>query len=393
MPPVCFTCHLIQRRTGKTAPSNNCISDNLTGWSTERDSIMGFLKEINKMARAATSQQRKIEAQQRKNERAVQMIITSVESMIRVANGSLRMAADKSRKLPTRISRLDIAKKRVAEVKQLVSQHSFLKLPNLHVFENDIVRIGNELRQDQQLAIEQKKRKPSPTKTKRAGKKSMQSKTRVTKATVQKLQHTFQDARMEMYQANADVLDGVQWLAALDHRTCLFCGALDGKIWHPNQLRQIKKPPLHKACRCRLVPYIDIGDGAGRSGAVENFDQIAKEKYETNPNIKKKYDDLSYEYRRKLRYDAIKEYGDSGKAPYVQMKNNATIEDIYFGALHLEKKRQYHPELLELIGSTMDYINFDDSAWDCENTVLDVMDGKTAEFFFPYAASIGFTRQ
>ena len=62
----------------------------------------------------------------------------------------------------------------------------------------------------------------------------------------------------------------------------------------------------------------------------------------------------------------------------------AGIEDFYFGALHLEEKRKYHPELLELTGTTMDYINSADSAWDCENTVLDVMGGKTSEFFLPF---------
>jgi hypothetical protein len=80
-------------------------------------------------------------------------------------------------------------------------------------------------------------------------------------------------------------------------------------------------PPAHPNCRCVLIPYIDTGDESERPAEAENFDQLARENYEKNPKSQKKYDELSYEYRRKLRYAAIKEYHDkTGKPPYLQVK-------------------------------------------------------------------------
>ena len=61
-----------------------------------------------------------------------------------------------------------------------------------------------------------------------------------------------------------------------------------------------------------------------RPAEAENFDKLAQEAYEKKyPG--KKYDDLSYEYRRKLRYGAIKEYGRD-KA-YKKMPYNTTFAD------------------------------------------------------------------
>ena len=65
--------------------------------------------------------------------------------------------------------------------------------------------------------------------------------------------------RMEMYQQNADVIDGVKWLATLDTRSCLQCAALDGRIWPPDQMDEVPRPPAHPNCRCAVVPYIDLG--------------------------------------------------------------------------------------------------------------------------------------
>jgi len=123
-------------------------------------------------------------------------------------------------------------------------------------------------------------------------------------------------SRLEMFRANADVIDGVQWLATLDHRTCLICGSYDGKIWTKEKLYEVKVPPAHPNCRCVLIPYIDIGDGSERPAEAENFDLLARKKYEANSHAKKKYDELSYEYRRKLRYAAMETIRQqTGNAP------------------------------------------------------------------------------
>ena len=77
---------------------------------------------------------------------------------------------------------------------------------------------------------------------------------------------------------------------------------------------------------------MDIGDRGTRPAEAENFDLLAKEMYHANPNAKKKYSELSYEYRRKLRYDAMREYQDkTGKAPYKQVSGNMTFADYLKG--------------------------------------------------------------
>jgi len=135
-------------------------------------------------------------------------------------------------------------------------------------------------------------------------------------------------SRLEMFRANADVMDGVQWLATLDHRTCLVCGVYDGKIWTQEKMYEVKVPPAHPNCRCVLVPYIDIGDGTTRPAEVENFDLLAKQKYNANPSAKKKYSELSYEYRRKLRYAAMEEFRQrTNNSPYRQVKGEMTFVD------------------------------------------------------------------
>ncbi|MCL2004823.1 MAG: hypothetical protein FWG73_01545 [Planctomycetaceae bacterium] len=132
-----------------------------------------------------------------------------------------------------------------------------------------------------------------------------------------------------MYRANSEVIDGVQWLATLDHRTGLECGSYDGKRWSPNKLYEVKVLPAHPNCRCVFIPYIDIGEGVPRPAEAENFDLLAKEKYNANPNAKKKHDELSYEYRRKLCYDTMRAYqSKSGNAPpYKQVKGDMTFAD------------------------------------------------------------------
>ena len=144
-------------------------------------------------------------------------------------------------------------------------------------------------------------------------------------------------SRLEMFRANADVIDGVQWLATFDHRTCLICGSYDGKIWTKEKFYEVKVPPAHPNCRCVLIPYIDIGDGIDADGSgdtgtrpaeAENFDLLARKKYEANSHAKKKYDELSYEYRRKLRYAAMETFRQqTGNAPYRQVKGNMTFAD------------------------------------------------------------------
>lgn len=63
---------------------------------------------------------------------------------------------------------------------------------------------------------------------------------------------------LRVYEANADVLEGVQFLATLDSRTTLVCARWDGTVWAVDD-PAIQKPPLHFNCRSQLVPIVDWG--------------------------------------------------------------------------------------------------------------------------------------
>ncbi|MBW8001746.1 MAG: hypothetical protein FVQ80_06950 [Planctomycetes bacterium] len=59
-----------------------------------------------------------------------------------------------------------------------------------------------------------------------------------------------------IYDANTDVLKGMQYIATLDNRTCLVCARSDGKVFYfnKNPISQGEKPTRHPRCRCSLMP-------------------------------------------------------------------------------------------------------------------------------------------
>lgn len=80
------------------------------------------------------------------------------------------------------------------------------------------------------------------------------------------------------YEANADLMAGLQWMATLDPRTCAACGALDGKQWpwgesHPS-------PSLHWGCRCMLLPV------------TKSWEDLAREAH-GNSTLAKQLDKMS----------------------------------------------------------------------------------------------------
>ena len=65
------------------------------------------------------------------------------------------------------------------------------------------------------------------------------------------VQQAANEAAVESYRANVDVLSGMQWLATLDSRTCLLCAPRHGEVV---PLSTTTIPPLHPRCRCFLAP-------------------------------------------------------------------------------------------------------------------------------------------
>ena len=71
----------------------------------------------------------------------------------------------------------------------------------------------------------------------------------------------------EVYDRNADIMEGEEWCAHLEvnlksgRGTCLRCAGLDGRVYPLNEAHI--RPPLHPRCRCFMVPktksYKELG--------------------------------------------------------------------------------------------------------------------------------------
>ena len=76
-------------------------------------------------------------------------------------------------------------------------------------------------------------------------------------------QHVTSEARAAVYQANADILEGIRWTATLDLHTCEICGPRDGKLWTldhepiDHDLEWLDGPgKAHWNCRCVGSPVL-----------------------------------------------------------------------------------------------------------------------------------------
>lgn len=68
----------------------------------------------------------------------------------------------------------------------------------------------------------------------------------------------YNQAAADTYQQNDDVLQGVEFVAVIDERTCPECADLDGTTYAlDDPALDGVTPPLHFNCRCALVPVLD----------------------------------------------------------------------------------------------------------------------------------------
>lgn len=67
--------------------------------------------------------------------------------------------------------------------------------------------------------------------------------------------HVSNVGAMATYEANADILEGIQFVATLDDRTTVICLSYDGRVW-PLDSDDLQRPPLHYNCRSILVPVV-----------------------------------------------------------------------------------------------------------------------------------------
>lgn len=141
------------------------------------------------------------------------------------------------------------------------------------------------------------------------------------------------ESMRRIYEKNMDVLDGLKWTAAMDSRLCIACGALDGTIYKDGQ--PYPRPPIHPNCRCVIIPWIEVGDipdniDAGRPVEAMPFDAMAKERHDSDTSSRKKWDDLSWNTRNKLRYEEIRKWEKkTGKSGYRSEKQEMNFSDIF----------------------------------------------------------------
>ena len=86
------------------------------------------------------------------------------------------------------------------------------------------------------------------------------------------------EARMDMYEGNGDLIDGYEIVETLDKRTCPICRAYDGKQWvkkdgklvaKGHRLRWPGPHPLHWQCRGTKIPILkSFADLAGPKSTI-----------------------------------------------------------------------------------------------------------------------------
>lgn len=67
------------------------------------------------------------------------------------------------------------------------------------------------------------------------------------------LNHVANATRNEIYNANEELIKGVQWVSTLDMRTTRICQARDGKVF---PLKSGPRPPAHMNCRSTTTPVL-----------------------------------------------------------------------------------------------------------------------------------------
>ena len=149
------------------------------------------------------------------------------------------------------------------------------------------------------------------------------------------------NTRMETIKANSDVIDGIKFLGTLDGKTCPYCAQFDGRIWEPNEIDSVPRPPIHPNCRCTILPWIQLKDADGndidleydRPAANADFEKLAEEAYNKTAKekgLKRRWKDLAQSTRLKYYYKAQKDFeARTGKPAYRQVPGTTTFYDYF----------------------------------------------------------------
>ena len=146
-------------------------------------------------------------------------------------------------------------------------------------------------------------------------------------------------AKMAFYQANDDVIVGVEILATLDGRTCPVCASLDRKRYKMDETPP--SLPLHNMCRCVLLPVTPASDFADEQRPMANADFMAEAKRNYSakyPN--KNFDDLAMSTKKKYYYEAMHEYENRTGKPAYEQSDGAISFREYFNDHMTEQQRK-----------------------------------------------------
>lgn len=146
-------------------------------------------------------------------------------------------------------------------------------------------------------------------------------------------------AKLAFYQANDDVITGVEILSTLDGRTCPVCASLDRKRYKMDETPP--SLPLHNMCRCVLLPVTPASDFADeqRPMAKADFMAEAQRSYEAK-NKDKKFSELDDDQKKELYYQAMREYEKRTGEPAYQQSDGAVSFRDYFNEHMTEQQRK-----------------------------------------------------
>lgn len=74
------------------------------------------------------------------------------------------------------------------------------------------------------------------------------------------INHATNQARLEFFKENDDIISGLKWISTLDSRTSTICASLDGKVF---PIDKGPRPPAHPNCRSTMTAVLKDADQLG----------------------------------------------------------------------------------------------------------------------------------
>ena len=165
-------------------------------------------------------------------------------------------------------------------------------------------------------------------------------------------------ASMDSYKALG--VDEIEFVSALDGRTCDICGAMDGKHFKTSEgVEGINLPPLHPNCRCTTVPYFNDEFTQGEMRAAR--DENGKTYYVPA--------DMNYE-EWKEKY--VEKTSNIKNPSFIRIKNSDSVSGEVVKRLHQELNLipEKHKDIIESTVKELEFIEKGNSRYNRKTGVL-----------------------